>query len=426
LSPESGFVNFARQERFILGLRILLTALAVALSLPLLAEEAPTYPIHYQVTLNPDKGRAEVVIETDHNGLLTLLDFNVRSERYSDIEANGELVLKNGRALWYPPAKNARMTFNVRINQERPPGAYDALIEKDWAIFRGDNIIPSARVRTFKRAATEAYLTFKLPEHWTGVSTGWDKLDKRRFRVDNPERRFDRPTGWMIAGKLGIRRERLGDTEVVVSAPKGTQLHRMDVLTFLTIAWPEVQAAFGETPPKMLIVGHGDPMWRGGLSASNSLFLHADRALVTENSTSPLLHEVVHIVTRVYGKPGHDWISEGLAEFYSFELLYRAGAMTDARRQHVIEGLAKRGGTVKTLIKPNAGGATTARAVIVFDDLDREIRAVTCNKHNLDQVIRALMAKRTVDLDDLREEAEKLLGKPAKTLVGPVFKARER
>jgi hypothetical protein len=258
-------ISVCRQVRFVLGLRQLLIIWIIVLSPMPLADGIPTYPIHYHVTLNPEKGRAEVVIESDHNGLLALLDFNIRSGRYSDIQANGQLEIKNGRALWHPPESEARMTFNVTINRERSPGGYDAYMTKDWAIFRGDNLIPAARVRTHKPAASEAYLNFTLPEHWTSVNTGWEQLDERRFRIDNPERRFDRPTGWMIAGALGTRREQLGNTEVVVSAPRGTDLRRMDILTFLAIAWPEMESAFGDSPPRMLIVGHGATMWRGGL-----------------------------------------------------------------------------------------------------------------------------------------------------------------
>ena len=52
------------------------------------------------------------------------------------------------------------------------------------------------------------------------------------------------------------------------------------------------------------VVGAADPMWRGGLSASNSLFLHADRPLISENGTSTLVHELTHVITRVRGADG--------------------------------------------------------------------------------------------------------------------------
>lgn len=400
--------------RILTSLFLLLTSLATYAA-------NPSYPLHYRVTLDPEKDRAEVVIESDHKGLLKVLDFNINPERHTDIQANGELELKDGRAVWHPPERKARLTLSAKISHQRDPGEYDALITDDWAIFRGDDLVPPARIVTAPGARSRARLTFVLPEHWTSVYTGWDKLDKRSFAVEDPERRFSRPTGWMIAGRLGSRLDKLGGTHVVVAAPRGSGFRRMDVLTFMAIVWPQMEAAFGEVPPKLALIGHGEPMWRGGLSASNSLFMHADRPLVSENGTSSLVHELVHLVTRVYGRENHDWISEGLAEFYSFELLHRAGAMTDSRRQRVLEDLNEWGEDVDSLIEPNSSGATTARAVLVFEALDRELRATSGGQRNLDHLVRELMTLGKVSLEDLRQLADELAGKPMNSLQGPLF-----
>jgi hypothetical protein len=42
-----------------------------------------------------------------------------------------------------------------------------------------------------------------------------------------------------------------------------------------------------------------------------SLFLHPDRPLISENRTSTLLHELVHIALGVRGDEESDWIVEG-------------------------------------------------------------------------------------------------------------------
>ncbi len=103
----------------------------------------------------------------------------------------------------------------------------------------------------------------------------------------------------------------------------------MDILTLLTFVWPEVQSVFPRDPKKLLIVGAGDPMWRGGLSGPNSLYMHADRPLVSENGTSSLVHELVHVFSRISDADRSDWISEGLAEYYAIELMRRAGGMSE-------------------------------------------------------------------------------------------------
>ncbi len=51
----------------------------------------------------------------------------------------------------------------------------------------------------------------------------------------------------MLAGHLGSRRTRLGETEVTVASPLGQGMRRMDVLTLLTFVWPQVQALYPAT-----------------------------------------------------------------------------------------------------------------------------------------------------------------------------------
>src|SRR5690606_17641730 len=126
-------------------------------------------------------------------------------------------------------------------------------------------------------------------------------------------------------------------------------------------------------------------------SAGNSLYMHADRPLVSENGTSSLLHELVHVVGRIYGKERSDWISEGLAEYYAIELLRRAGGLSDDRYQRVRAHLKGWGGKVKSLRGERVNGPVTARAVLLLQDLDEEIRKRTRNQRSLDDVTRGLM-----------------------------------
>lgn len=385
--------------------------------------QGTAYEVKYMAELHPSEQAAKVTIVIADARLLRELDFNLTPGVHSKVEANGELTLSDGRALWLPPARNAQLTLWTRIPHQRDDGEFDAYMGPDWAIFRGDDLIPAASVRTKPGAFANATLEFKLPSHWTSVETGWEKIDSRTFRIDNPERRFDRPTGWMIAGKLGIRRDDLGETEVVVAAPQGSDLHRMDVLTFMNFVWPELATAFEQAPPKLLIVGAGNPMWRGGLSAPNSLFLHADRPLVSENGTSALVHEIVHMVTRIRGTRNHDWIAEGLTEFYAVELLYRAGGMTGERRAKVFNDLAQWGSEADTLIKRRSTGATTARAAVLFEALDREIRQTSDNRLSIDHLARVLISERKVALDDVQNAFTTLTGKRSKVLQSPLLSA---
>jgi hypothetical protein len=270
-----------------------------------------------------------------------------------------------------------------------------------------------------------ATLEFTLPSHWKSVKTGWPRIEGNTFRIDNPERRLDRPTGWMIAGDIGSRSTNARGTAITVAAPKGQGYQRMDALTFLRFIWREIKKAFVETPDRLLVVGAADPMWRGGLSASNSLFLHADRPLVSENGTSSLAHELTHMVTRISGvvteQTNDDWIAEGIAEYYSFELLYRAHGISKSRRGKIIRDLKEWGADVEHLRKTRSAGPVTARAVVLLDELNTEIRERSKKEYSLDDVTRQLMVIRKVSLADLRAATEKLIGPNIKALESPLL-----
>ena len=75
-----------------------------------------------------------------------------------------------------------------------------------------------------------------------------------------------------------------------------------------------------------------------------------------------------------------------------------------------------------TLRKPQSTGATTARAVLLFYELDREIRTATEELKSLDHVVRELMKQRKVGVDDLRRVVERLISRPSRVLDSPLLK----
>ncbi len=411
--------------KFSVALQGLMLSLLLAGQVAAAEESPPVYKLRYTVELQPEKDRARVTIDVEPGEYLRYVRFRVLPT-YSKIKANGDFSIKEGMGIWRLPEGDAQLRLNVKISRERgKEGRYDARMTKDWAIFRGDSIIPAVYTDEMPGAAAQAELKFKLPKGWS-IETGWPRIRGNRFRIDNPERRFDRPVGWMIAGKLGTRRTYVGDTQIVVSAPQGENFRRMDMLTFLTFVWPQMQKAFESSPSKLLIVGAGDPMWRGGLSGPNSFYLHAERPIVSENGTSPMVHELIHMVTRISSHQSDglsdDWFTEGMAEFYSFELLYRAGAMTQERRAQIISRLGKWGSEVTELRQERSSGPVTARAVVLLDELDQELRGATDDKQNLDHLVRLLMPKRRVSLEDIRAAAQDILGKESQVLQSPLLK----
>ena len=72
-----------------------------------------------------------------------------------------------------------------------------------------------------------------------------------------------------------------------------------------------------------------------------ALYLHADRPLISQNGTSTPLHEMVHVASGLHGTGGADWIVEGLADYYSVELLRRSNTISQKRFDQSIETLAQ-------------------------------------------------------------------------------------
>ena len=380
--------------------------------------------LDYTIEFLPRQDQARITIALGKGGeRIKRLALKFDAKRYSGFKATQGTfaATASGKATWTPAGAGSRLVYLVRITRQRDSGDYDARMTADWALFRGDKVIPFVTARMKKNSDVVAHLNFKLPPGWTNVDTGWKRLPQNRFVIDNPERRFDRPIGWIIAGKVGTRYDVLGMTEVAVGARKGDPLDRMDALTMVNFIWPEAESAFGGMPKKILIVGAGDPMWRGGLSASNSMFLHSERPLVSENATSTLFHELTHVITRIRGEDRSDWIAEGLAEYYSIELSWRAGGMSDRRRGRVYANLREWSRGVKSLRTSQSNAAITARAVLLLHDLDVEIRKRTGDEKDIDNVTRILRFMRKVSTLEFIAVTEKVLGGKSKVLATPLL-----
>lgn len=381
--------------------------------------ETPQFKVDYTVAFVPADGRADVTMRIEPGTAhVRRLVFTMPTARYSRIEGDGEIVREGEQLRWEVPRKGGELRWRYRINKKRKNGAYDARMTHEWAVLRGDGLVPPARVTATSGARSRATLHLKLPDNWANADTPWlPRKDGGGYAVVNPDHVLARPTGWMIAGNLGIRREHIEDMEISVAAPRDLSIHRMDLLAMVTATAPLLHDAFGELPEKILVVRAGDPMWRGGLSGPRSLWMHADRPLISENGSSTLMHELVHVITRIRGVAGDDWIAEGLAEYYGIEILRRSGLLSDSRADKAIAWMRRHGRNIKTLRAPDSSGRRSARAVALFADLDQEIDARTGGRANLDPVARALMRNgQRVSVEDLREAAEAVLGAPSKTL----------
>ncbi|MBK5516204.1 hypothetical protein [Pseudomonas sp. TH10] len=398
-------------------LRVLLFGLLV-FSTPVWA--AKKVDLDYHVRLLPQSDQAEVRLTLAKGEAVRSLDFDLGDgSHYSDFKADGQWLLnpgKQARGVWRPSSEKASLTYRVRISHGRKNGSFDTRMTPTWALMRGDDLVPAARLDQQDGIELVSRLEFELPTGWNSVETAWPRIGKNKFRIDNPSRLFDRPTGWMLAGHLGSRRTRLGETEVTVASPQGQGMHRMDVLTLLTFIWPQVQAVYPRHPTKLLIVGASDPMWRGSLAARESIYLNSRLPLVSESGSSALVRELAQLFARINDKQRSDWISEGFAEYYAIELVRRAGGMSDERYASLHKKLAREGEKVKTLRGEQVDSAQIGRAVLLLGELDQEIRIKTRNKRSLDDVLRGAMRLESVDTREFVQLAESVIGEPSSVL----------
>jgi predicted metalloprotease with PDZ domain len=377
------------------------------------------YKIVYGATLDPKTGLANVTVTIEQpRSLLRSLELVMPSKRYLNIRASSDIEVDGDRITWRPNKKGGELKFDFVIANKRSNGAEDSRIDDTWALLKLDKLFPPASARVVKGASSKAVLELVAPKGWV-IETPYGRVADDELAVTDPDRLFDSPAGWMIAGKLGVRRDDVGERIVRVASPLGSNPRAADVLTFVRFNLPALIEVFPDFPQYLLIVSGSQDMWRGGLSGRGSLYMHPSRPLVSGNRTSPMLHELVHIASRFYAQAGADWIVEGIAEYYSIELLLRTGGISQARYNESFKTLEQWSAGVKCLATDRSQGKQTARAVLVMRALDTEIRAASKGKASLDTLVQKLMSNgRAISNADFRAAATQLTNSQAKALAG--------
>lgn len=379
--------------------------------------EDKVYEVLYSATFDPVAGVAHASLTLNqHRQLVRSIKLFMPSDRYLNIRPTSRIEVDGDQVIWRPLKKGSTLQYDFVIDSLRSNGKADARITDTWAMLKLDYLFPRASARVVKGATSKATLTLDAPEGWA-IETPYGFGARKVFDADNPHRKFDRPLGWMMAGELGVRREKIGERHISVASPLGSGVRANDVLAFLRWTLPSLIEVFPNTPQRLLIVSGAKDMWRGGLSGVGSLYLHSDRPLISGNRTSSMLHELVHVASRLHGKDGADWIVEGLAEYYSLTLLWRSGGISEFRYNKSFETLAQWSSGTQCIATDHSKGKQTARAVLVMRALDTEIRTASNNKASLDTLVQKLVHdNKTVTNSDFRAAAKELTGGPVRAL----------
>lgn len=366
---------------------------------------------------------ARIVIRQGNGALRELVLDGTRLEK---VAGDGKVVVDEGRVRWTPPAGGGTLRYRVPLSHRRQGSnstGNDAYVGERFALFRSDDAFPVKSWRRARGSSVEGELAVGLPRNWALI-TPYLPNALGRLPVQNPGKRLPRPIGWIIAGDLGTRRDTISGIEITVTAPRGLRMERIAMLGLLRWTLPELAPALtgadGTLPrPRYVnIVSAAEPMWLGALSAPNSIFVHADRPLISENGTSTIVHEMVHVLLADLDTPrDQDWIDEGLAEYLSLRALKDSGTISADRYATTIGAFRRWGAEARSLRTAAASGPVTARAVAVFHDLDAEIRKATGDKQSVATLVRTLLqGDKPASLASLRAAATRLTGKPPRAL----------
>lgn len=368
------------------------------------------YDMAFEATLLPTERLARVRMRMGPNQVDRMV-FRIDPERHTNLRGEGKLVVEGRSATWEPPRVGGSLRYDFRVDRLRDASAYDARISEQWAILRGGDLFPPARVLAADGSYSRSTLRLRVPEGWS-IAVPYERLADGRYRIENEYRHFDRPTAWMALGRIGVLREKVAGASIAVAGPFRQKLRRQDILALLRWTLPSLRSVLGALPERLLVVGAGDPMWRGGLSGPSSVFIHAERPLIGNDGTSPILHELFHAATGARSTVDGDWVTEGLAELYSVELLVRSRTISRSRYRRVIERIEAKGAGAK-LLGHASRGASTARAVTVLRALDAELRARTEQQKTLDDVVAELARRRaSISTSTFETTAEQVSGLP--------------
>ena len=143
------------------GVRLLrLAALALSLAAPVAAAEPDSaassaadvpepperhYGLDYRAKFLPAEGVVQMSVKVRQStALVRSVEFRFDPERYSNFEADGGLEVSGETVQWNPPPRGGALRYSLRLDHRRGQGGFDSRMANNWAVFRGDDLLPPA------------------------------------------------------------------------------------------------------------------------------------------------------------------------------------------------------------------------------------------------------------------------------------------
>lgn len=314
--------------------------------------------------------------------------------RFSAFQASGRLEEHDGRVIWWPSAPYGHLSYTTPLRHRRgPEEGFDSWADTDWVLTRARHLFPHSRVLfatgVEPQAEARARLIVRVPDGWD-VASPLPPDGLHRFIVESPRARFDHPRGWLMLGRFARTDLAISDTMVSVATAGEVTTPAREIFALLRDGLPKLEELLARRPTRLLIALAPDPMWRGGLSGSNSFYMHGDRPIRTPDRTSPYLHELFHVINPTRPGPDAAWVTEGLAEFYSVEIQRRIGTLDPEGYRRALRSFARHGLWRRDFTRTTDFALRNNSAPLVMWALDHEIRQATDQAHTLDDVVTEL------------------------------------
>lgn len=376
----------------------MLTAATLMAPIALYAADTPareTFSVTYTIRIDPaEPARAQVRWTLTGIDEIEGLRLRFDPQRFEGFSGSGVIDERRGEIRWFPNGPYAELHYVALIDHRRAPGkGYDSYAGDGWILSRTAAFFPRSTA-SFRHDVepfpeSRARLVFRLPREWESA-TVFPSDGLNSYVVETPHRRFDHPRGWLLLGHIKRADATIGNTAVTIARAPGVT-HKVDgAIGLLQKALPPLLAMFRQPLPRLLIVLGPDPMWRGGLSGEESFYMHGDRPLRSRDHTSPYLHELFHVAAPFRPAPDANWVTEGLAEYYSIELPRRDGSLSEAAYQRALELFCEHGVWGRNFTLDPSPALRNNSAPLVMWALDRRIRTATKDTRSLDDVVTAL------------------------------------
>ncbi|MEM8546884.1 MAG: hypothetical protein AAGF46_01855, partial [Pseudomonadota bacterium] len=187
------------------------------------AEKARRYELDYDISIDGDAATVRLDVRQPAGELkrITLVGDLARS-----IHSSTGLLSKTTKGVeWQVPATGGQLTWETRIDHLRQSGSRDAGVNERWGLFRAEDLIPPIASVTALGADASTRLRLQVPKDWS-VVTPYRRGTDGWHAVEDSDRRFDKPDGWILIGDIGVRRDVIAGTETAIAAPRGAGARR--------------------------------------------------------------------------------------------------------------------------------------------------------------------------------------------------------